>query len=126
MEHFLVYYNEDCIASYYMDEKEEEYEYYVGWPKTYQGKVPEEYLKNKKLKRPYKLMKDIMTEENRLQGTRKTVYVSGPVRIVRIPKDIDHFLIYRMNAKKGEQGYSEKKYSAAHYEGEHTPEGMKE
>ena len=61
-----------------------------------------------------------------MQGTRKTIFQSGPVRIERTPKNIDYFQVYRMNAKKGDKGYSEKRYSAPHYEGEKTPEGMRE
>lgn len=126
MEQFSVYYDDRCIASYYCEPEENSYEYYVGWPSVYKNTVPAEYLKEKKLKKPYKLMESIMKEENRLPNTRKIVYVSGPVKIVRVPKNIDRFIVYRMNAQKGECGYSEKKYSALHYEGENTPKGMKE
>ena len=126
MDSYSVYYDENCIASYYCDPDERSYEYYVGWANAYKDIVPAEYLVEKKLKRPYKLMEEVMQEENRVQGTRKTVYVSGRVRIERRPKNVGYFQVYNMHASKGARGYSEKKYSADHYEGEKTPEGMKE
>ena len=126
MEQYLVYYNNDCIASYTCYPEEHSYEYHVSWANAYKGKVPDEYLKSRQLKKPFRLMEDIMTEENRQKGTRKTVYVSGPVKIVRKPKNVDSFVVYRMNAGKGDRGYSERRFSAPHYEGEKTPEGMKE
>lgn len=126
MDHFSVYYNDSCIASYYRYPDENRYEYYVGWPEAHKDIVPAEFLKKKELKKPYKLIESIMTEENRVKGTRKIVYESGPVRIVRNSENIDYFTVYRMNAEKGQTGYSEKRYSAPHYEGEKTPEGMSE
>jgi len=39
---------------------------------------------------------------------------------------VEKFMIYRRSARKGEAGYSEKEYSAPHYEWEKTPEGMTE
>ena len=39
---------------------------------------------------------------------------------------VEQFMIYRRSARKGEAGYSEKEYSAPHYAGEKTPEGMLE
>ena len=38
----------------------------------------------------------------------------------------EKFWIYRRSARKGEEGYSEKEHSAPHWEGEKTPEGMRE
>lgn len=126
MDEYLVYYNNSCIADYIRSPEEHRYEYYVSWPNAYKDIVPAEYLKTKELKKPYKLMEDILTEENRMPGTRKTAYVSGPVKVVRRPKKVGNFLIYNMHAEKNKPGYSEKRYSATHWEGEKTPEGMRE
>ena len=46
--------------------------------------------------------------------------------MVRKSHHTEKLMIYRRSAKKGEAGYSEREYSAPHYEGEKTPEGMQE
>ena len=71
--------------------------------------------------------KAFMTEENRVQGTKKTIYKKGFITVERIPQDTDEqFYVYRRRAEKGEEGYSEKDYSAPHYEGGINPHGMQE
>ena len=66
----------------------------------------------------------MMKEENRVPGTRKRIYQSGDIRIVKDPKDIDKIWIFRCSAEKGEPGYSEKRYAVQHYEGGKKIEGM--
>ena len=71
-------------------------------------------------------MEELMTEENRVAGTRKLIYQHDHIRIVRVPRDTEHFAVYNKFARKGSRGYSEERFDAPHYEGEKTPEGMKE
>ena len=66
----------------------------------------------------------MMKEENRVPGSRKRIYQSGDIRIVKDPKDIDKIWIFRCSAEKGEPGYSEKRYAVQHYEGGKKIEGM--
>ena len=71
-----------------------------------------------------KFLFNMMKEENRVPGTRKRIYQSGDIRIVKDPKDIDKIWIFRCSAEKGEPGYSEKRYAVQHYEGGKKIEGM--
>ena len=68
----------------------------------------------------------IMDDGHRVKGTRKHAWQSGSLRIERIPKDEDRFMVYRISAEKGEPGYSEKRHSAPHREGAKEIEGMDE
>ncbi|MBR4147523.1 MAG: hypothetical protein IKU00_06495 [Bacteroidales bacterium] len=78
-------------------------------------------------KKPVAALEAMMTEENRVKGKKKAIYVDGPFTLTRIPQETgDRFLVYRCGAKKEENGYSEKDHSAPHYEGPKTPEGMRE
>ena len=77
-------------------------------------------------KKPVAALEAMMTEENRVKGKKKAIYVDGPFTLTRIPQETgDRFLVYRCGAKKGENGYSEKDHSAPHYEGPKTPEGSR-
>ena len=71
MEQFSIYYDDSCIAYYSRDVKAKEYSYYVGYPSVYKGKVPDKYLKDHEKKTPFRPMEELMTEENRVAGTRK-------------------------------------------------------
>ena len=83
--------------------------------------------KDKETKKPIAVIEKMMTEANRVKGMKKVVYVDGDFRLTRIARETnERFLVYRCSAEKGEPGYSPKPHSAPHYEGPHTPEGMKE
>ncbi len=69
---------------------------------------------------PY--FRDLMAEENRVPGTRKTVYRRGDVSVTRIPKDADSFSIY----KRGTADDDKEGHSAPHCEGSGPIEGMRE
>ena len=66
--------------------------------------------------------RDLMTEENRVQGTRKTVYTRGGVSVTRVPEDVDSFCIY----KRGTADDDAEDHSAPHCEGSGPIDGMKE
>ncbi len=85
--------------------------------------------KDRKTKRPMKPFSEIIREANRVPGRRQHIYVQGPITLCRIPNETgEKFWVYRRSAEKGEPGYEEggKDHSAPHYEGPHTPEGMRE
>ena len=126
MEQYSIYYDNSCIAVYYRDDEAKEYSYYVGYSSVYKGKVPDKYLRDHEKKTPFRPIEELMTEENRVAGTRKLIYQHDHIRIVRVPRDTEHFAVYNKFARKGSRGYSEERFDAPHYEGEKTPEGMKE
>lgn len=122
LEGYNVYYNEDCIASYYKDEEKNEYSYYVSYPSLFKGKVPDKYLHSfVDREKPAAFLEEIMTEEYRVQGTRKLIYRKNNLNIIRQPKDTDCFMVYNKQTSKNDENHS-----APHYEGPGTPEGMKE
>lgn len=121
-EDYSVYYNGDCIASYYRDEKINEYSYYVGNANYYKGKVPDKYLRTfENRDKPAPFLEAIMKDENRVSGTRKLIYEKDKVRIVRRPRDVDRFMVYNMHG-----GNNDEKHSAPHYEGGKIIDDMKE
>lgn len=84
-------------------------------------------LKSIEAKKPIKAIESMITESNRVEGKKRPVYVDGPFVVERIPQESnERFLVYHVGAQKGEPGYSPKNHSAPHYEGEKTPEGMRE
>lgn len=84
-------------------------------------------LKDIKQNKPIAALAAMMTETNRVPGRKREIYVDGPFTLTRIPQETgDRYLVYSRCANENEQGYSEKDHSAAHYEGPHTPEGMRE
>jgi len=63
-----------------------------------------------------RFFKGIMTDKN-LVGGKRTIYSKGEVKLVRHPKDIGRFMVYRCGAEKGSVEYSEVDHSAPHCEG---------
>ena len=128
-DRYSVYYKKHCIASYYVYDNGSTC--YSTSSFAFRGlekeDIPAKFKKETERKGAVPFMATIMTEENRVQGTKKPVYKSGAFTVERIPQETgEKVWIYRRSAKKGEDGYSEKDYASPHYEGEKTPEGMKE
>ena len=83
--------------------------------------------KERKTKRPMKRFSAWIKEENRVPGRRRIIYRSGPVTLERKPRETgERYSVYRRRAEKGEADYSPLPHDAPHYEGPHTPEGMRE
>jgi len=130
-EQFEITCNNHHVGSYYVYE-DHTYRYYVSNYLDDLGEV-KDLLSEKGLlcdlyrKSPITAIENMMKESNRVKGRKRPTYVDGPLTVTRIPKDTGtRFLVYRCGANKGEEGYSEAKHSAPHYEGPNTPEGMKE
>jgi len=84
-------------------------------------------LKNKESNNPIAAITRMMNAENRVKGRKRPIYHCDGFTLERIPNETNkRFLVYRCDANEGEPGYSPKSHSAPHYEGEKTPEGMKE
>ena len=129
IDHYNVYYKDHCIASYIVcDDGKARYSTsafpFIGLENE---DIPEVFKHEVEKKGAVPFMAEIITEQNRVKGRKQPFYHSGDFSVRRVPGETGKkFWIYRRSAKKGEEGYSEQDYSAAHYEGPKTPEGMKE
>ena len=66
-------------------------------------------------------------DENRVSGRKRIIYREGPLTLEREPHATgESFSVYRRRAEEGEPDYSPLPHDAPHYEGPHTPEGMRE
>ncbi|MBO4798342.1 MAG: hypothetical protein J5494_06210, partial [Candidatus Methanomethylophilaceae archaeon] len=57
--------------------------------------IPEILRKSRGSSSRIPFFRDLMAEENLVPGTRKTAYRKGEVSVIRVPKDIDSFRIYK-------------------------------
>ena len=128
-DEYTVYYKNRCIGTYYIYENgtvsysTSSYSF-IGLENE---DIPNELKTRTDDADKIPFFQEVMTEENRVQGTKKTIYKKGFITVERIPQDTgEKFYIYRRRAEKGEEGYSEKDYSAPHYEGGKNPHGMRE
>jgi len=77
--------------------------------------------------KPLKLFTDIIDETKRVPGRRKRIYQDGHLKLERKAKETgERFSVYRRAAEEGDPDYSPLHHDAPHYEGPHTPEGMRE
>ena len=88
--------------------------------------IPKPLTVGKTSKTAIPYFENILQEEHRVPGLRKHIYTCGPVRMEEVPKGVDSFSVFRAGADKRDPDYSGKDHSAPHYEGEHTPKGMRE
>ncbi len=128
VDEYTVYFRDKAVGIYWVyEDGSSEYstgDYaFIGIDKD---EVPPEIRKTKESKKSIPFFKKMMTDSNRVKGTRKTIFRQGDVSIARIPNDVDRFSIYRRNAEKGDPDYSEKDHSAPHCEGNGPIEGMNE
>ena len=128
-DHYSVYFKDSCIASYCVYENGSSC--YATSSFSFIGleneDVPEVFKHQTEKKGAVPFMAEIIAEQNRVKGRKTPIYQKGPITVKRIPSETgEKFLVYKRSAQKGEEGYSAKDYSAAHYEGPKTPEGMKE
>lgn len=127
-DEYKIIFNDEVIGAYYVYTNGgvcyEPYEHYI---KPYLKKLKALGLdKEIREDKENEFFKNLKKAKNRVPNTRKIIYADGLLKIEKIPNNIDRFLVYKCGAEKGEEGYSPKKYDAPHYEGEKTPEGMRE
>ena len=73
------------------------------------------------------ILSSLIDEKNRVKGRKRIIYDDGHLRLERIPRESgETFYVYRRAAKQGDLDYSPLPHDAPHYEGEKTPEGMRE
>ena len=76
---------------------------------------------------PLEALTGLIKDEKRVPGRKRIIYQNGALSLERKPESTnEHFSVYRRNAEKGEPDYSPLPHDAPHYEGPHTPEGMRE
>ena len=128
-DHYNVYYKEHCIASYHVYENgaasysTSDFSF-IGLENE---NIPDKFKHQVEKNGPVPFMAKIITDQNRVPGLRQPIYQKDDFTVKRVAQETgERFWIYRRSAEKGEEGYSEKDYSAPHYEGAKTPEGMKE
>ena len=83
--------------------------------------------KEKSRKSPIKVFKDIIKDENRVPGRRRSIYKSGHLTLERRPQETgERFTVYKRSAEKGDPEWSPLPHDAPHYEGPNTPKDMRE
>lgn len=118
----------DKDVGYYHQFSDGSEEYDVGWGSPWD--IGEE-LERLGLDKEFKNKKGnsfsaYLDERNRLPG-RRIRYQLNDVLFERDPKQTgEQFYVYRRSARKGDPDYSPLSHDAPHYEGEKTPEGMRE
>ena len=126
---FYVYFKESCIGVYfYMSDGSSSYSTgaycFIGLEKE---DIPASFRRSAESKGRIAFLERLMTDESRVPDTKRPVYVNGNITIKRVPKETgERYTVFRMNAGKGEQGYSERKYSVPHSEDGKVIEGMNE
>ena len=131
IDKYKLTYNDTYVGTYYVF-ADHTYRYYVnGWEqeiKDIKDLLIEKGLsKDMDTKKPITVITNMLKDTNRVKGRKRPIYKDGGFTLERIPEETgERFLVYRCGAKKNEPGYSDKSHSAPHYEGEKTPEGMRE
>ena len=126
---YSIYYKDSCIGSYYIYDngKRNYYTSNYSFIGLENEPIPKQYKKEILDADSIPFLDNKIVDKNRVKGLKRPIYKYGKFTIKRAPQETDEkFYIYRRGANKGEVGYSDKDYSAPHYEGPHTPEGMKE
>ena len=126
---YNVYYKDHCIANYYIYEdgsacySTSDYAF-IGLENE---DIPLKFKSSVEKKAPVPFMVKLITDQNRVPNMKQPIYKSGDFTVKRKARETgEKYMVYNRRAEKGEEGYSEKDYSAPHYEGPKTPEGMKE
>ena len=131
IDHYKITYNDLYVGSYYVYD-DNSYNYIVNRWDTELEPIKDllekkGLLQGKESKKPISAITKMITDENRVKGRKRPIYHSDGLTLERIPNETsERFLVYRCGANKNEPGYSDKDHSAPHYEGEKTPEGMRE
>ncbi|MBR2255315.1 MAG: hypothetical protein IJ856_05855 [Candidatus Methanomethylophilaceae archaeon] len=96
---YEVYFKGDRVGSYYVyDDGTSSYYAYDNVRERFEG-IPDELCKDRRTHGKIRFFKPVLKEENRVPGTRKHVFVSGDMKLVRIPKDVGRFYVYRLSAE---------------------------
>ena len=128
-EEYIPAYRNEKIGIYYVfDDDMVSYEAYRHIPDRIRDELKQAGLlknigRNIEQNGPIPFFEDLMKKTNRVQGRKRVIYESGPVRLMRVPQETGkRFMIYRRSAQKGEKGYSPKDYTAPLREGRGGPD----
>ena len=129
IDDYKVFYSDKQIG-YYRTFSDGTVDYSTAWgcPWNMESELKELGL-DKEIKggKNIKVFANMIKDPNRVPGRKRIVYKDGDLLLERVPKETgERFSVYRRSAEKGEQDYSPLPHDAPHYEGPHTPEGMRE
>ena len=128
-DRFEVIYGERTVGYYYVfNDGSSKYRTAWGSPWDIEDELQKLGLdKETENEKPLKQFSVLMSDENRVKGRKKIIYRDGLLRMERYPEVTgERFSVYRCYADKGDPDYSPIAHDAPHYEGPHTPEGMRE
>ena len=128
-DQYHVYYKDKTVGYYYVsDDGTIRYYLAYGNPFDMEKELKELELTEELVDvKPLKVFSDLIKDEYRVKGRKKIIYENGPLRIERETRETDEsYSVYRRNAEKGEEDYSDLPHDAPHHEGPNTPEGMRE
>ena len=126
---YTVLYNDRVIGYYYTyEDGTAAYSTAYGCPWDIEDELKVLCLdQDLKSTKPLRIFTDLIDDTNRVPGRKRIIYQEGPLKLERKPqKTTQHFYVYRRSAEKGDPDYSPLPHDAPHYEGPHTPEGMRE
>ena len=129
LDNYEVKYNGKTVGYFYVyNDKTASYHTAWGSPWEIEAELKALHLdKEMEGKKAIHLFDHMTKDENRISGTRHIIYQEGPLRLEREPQETDErYSVYRHAAEKGDPDYSSKLHDAPHWEGEHTPKGMRE
>ena len=128
-ERYILAYRNELIGTYYVfDDGSVSYEAYHYIPDHIRDELKQDGLsenigRNIRQKGHIPFFDDLMKETNRVQGRKRVIYESGPVRMMRVPQETGkRFMVYRRSAQKGEKGYSPKDHTMPLREGRGGPD----
>ncbi|MBP0968754.1 MAG: hypothetical protein J5744_01260 [Oscillospiraceae bacterium] len=124
---YTVYLDGRCVG-YYYSFSDGTYRFYTanGSPWDIGERLTALGLAEEKEERIESLEK-VIKKKYLLPGSRRPVYEKDGLRLERVPRETNEFFsIYRRAADEGDSDYSPLRHDAPHWEGEHTPEGMRE
>ena len=129
IDNYKVFYRDKEIG-YYCTFSDGTVEYHTAWgcPWDIENELKELGL-DKEIEggKTVKALETLIKDSNRVPGRKRILYKDGDLLLERVPKETgERFSVYRRSAEKGEPDYSTLPHDAPHYEGPHTPEGMRE
>lgn len=129
-DEYRIEYKGQYAGTYFIfEEGDAQLSLYFGANDEYKADFEALGFKKKKYihKKPHGFFYEMICEQNRDKSRKRPIYISGDLKLERIPsKTVASYLVYERGAKENEEGYSPLPHDAPHYEGDKTPEGMRE
>ncbi len=128
-DNYTVYYK-DKIVGYYYVFSDGRHQYTTDWGSPWDIEKELKALgldKEYEVKKAKKPFSELINDKNRVGGLKRIIYTDGTLTLERRSQQSgERFSVYRRSAEKGDADYSPLRHDAPHYEGEHTPESMRE